>query len=64
MIEDDNEAFDEDYYVIDEPPAPALVQPRDPQEHRIVREQLAETVPTALPLATYWVVPDDVDWAD
>ena len=64
MIDDDNEAFDEDYYVIDEPPAPAPVQTRDPRDYRIVREQLAEVAPTALPLAAYWVVPDDVDWAD
>ena len=64
MIDDDIEAFDEDYYVIDEPPAPALVQTRDPQDRPIVREQLAEVAPTALPLAAYWVLPDDLDWAD
>lgn len=56
--------FDEDYYVIDEPPAPAPVEARDPLDDRVVREQLLDMVPTSPWFQIYWTVPMDVDWDD
>ena len=57
-------AFDEDYYVIDEPPALTPVEARDPLDYRVVREQLLEMVPTSPRFQVYWTVPMDVDWDD
>jgi hypothetical protein len=56
----DEVEFDEDYYVIDERPAPA----REPSDYRVVREQLLELVPTAPRFQVYWTVPVDLDWAE
>ena len=57
-------AFDEDYYVIDEPPAHAEAEARDPLDHRLVREKLLEMVPSAPRFQVYWTVPMDLDWGD
>ena len=59
-----DQPFDEDYYVIDEPPAPQPMAERDRFDDRAVREQLAEAIPTARRFEAYWVVPDDIDWAE
>jgi hypothetical protein len=64
MIQHDM-AFDEDYYVIDEPPArQAEVELRDPMDYRVVREQLLELVPATPRFQVYWTVPMDVEWDD
>jgi hypothetical protein len=60
--------FDEDYYVIDEPPAFDTQPPVDPMDYRVVREQrlqLAAAEP-APHFQVYWTVPltQDVDWDD
>jgi hypothetical protein len=59
----DEVEFDEDYYVIDERPAPAAPA-REPSDYRVVREQLLELVPTAPRFQVYWTVPVDLDWAE
>jgi hypothetical protein len=59
--------FDEDYYVIDEPPAPGPQQP-DNVDYRLLREQQLElALAVAAPrFEVYWSVPIelDLDWAD
>lgn len=61
MIQHDT-VFDEDYYVIDEAPAPR-VEPRDPMDYRVVREQLPDIVGPAPRFQVYWT-PVDLEWDD
>ena len=59
----DEVGFDEDYYVIDEPPA--LAAPgREPTDYRVVREQLLELMPSTPRFQIYWTTPLDLDWAE
>lgn len=62
MIHDSEQNFDEDYYVIDEPPA--LVEASEPPDYRVLREQLLELVPASPRFQVYWTVPMDIDWDD
>jgi hypothetical protein len=58
--------FDEDYYVIDEPPAPALPA-REDQPDCVAREPLLHLASVPAPrLEVYWTVPIelDLDWDD
>ena len=59
----DEVGFDEDYYVIDEPPALAAPA-REPTDYRVVREQLLELVPVTPRFQVYWTTPLDLDWAE
>ena len=64
MIHDSEQNFDEDFYVIDEPPALVEVAAREPLEHRVVREQLLEVAPSSPLFQIYWTLPMDIDWDD
>lgn len=60
--------FDEDYYVIDEPPTLETRPQYDPMDYRVVREQRLQLVaaePTPH-FQVYWTVPlaQDVEWDD
>ena len=64
MIHDSEQNFDEDYYVIDEPPALVEVAASELPDYHVVREQLLELVPASPRLQVYWTVPMDIDWDD
>lgn len=58
--------FDPDYYVIDEPPAPA---PRhdaraEPVTHETMLALQLQLVPATPRLPADWTVPLDLDWAE